>query len=432
MTTTTRRHFLQQTGTGALAMRWTTALHAAGANEKVVMALIGCGKRGRKFFDQVDFVCDPDRERLQNAAKKATLPSSHAVTDLRHLLDNQSIDAVIIATPDHWHAPAAIMACEAGKHVYVEKPCSHNFRESRLLLDAARHNKVVVQHGTQQRSSPFTMEAMQSLREGVIGEVLVAKAWNVQHRKNIGHQQPSAPPRGVDYDLWLGPAEYMPYQSNRFHYDWHWWHNFGTGGLGGDGPHELDYARWGLGVDTLPSKITAVGGKYFYDDDQQFPDTATCVFEYPGNGKVGNQKQLVFEMRLWSTNYPHNCDSGVEFYGTQGQMFFSKRGKLEVLDSRNQRTKTVKKKLVGEHIIAAHVENFRDAIRSGNRPNADIEEAHRTVALVHLANIAVRTGRELEMDPEQEQLLGDPEASKLLTRTYRQKGHWAIPKASGS
>ena len=243
---------------------------------------------------------------------------------------------VVVATPDHWHAPAAILACEAGKHVYVEKPQSHNLRESRLLLDAAQRNKVVVQHGTQSRSDPLVAGAVQMLREGVIGDVLVAKAWNVQQRGNIGHEQPSDPPAGLDYDMWVGPAEFVPFQKNRFHYQWHWWHNFGTGDIGNDGTHEIDYARWGLGVSGLPTTVTALGGKYFFDDDQEFPDTASCAFEWPGDGQAGSRRQLIFEMRLWSTNYPFNCDSGAEFYGTAGRMLLSKRGKVEVYGAREQ------------------------------------------------------------------------------------------------
>jgi predicted dehydrogenase len=346
---------------------------------------------------------------------------------MRKIFDNPEVQAVFIATPDHWHAPAAIMACEAGKHVYVEKPCSHNVRESRLLLDAARRNNVVVQHGTQQRSSSFMADAIQMLHEGIIGDVLVAKAWNIQRRGNIGHAAPSEPPPEIDYDMWVGPAEFMPFQSNRFHYSWHWWYNFGTGDLGNDGAHELDYARWGLGVDALPSKVSGIGGKYYFDDDQQFPDTATCVFEYPGDGHVGNRRQLIFEMRIWSKNYPYNVDSGAEFYGTQGKMFVSKRGKLQILDDQNQRIERQQRKGARSK---SHVEDFFDAIRSGRRPNADILEAHRSVTPIHLGNLAVRLGRSFEFDPEKEEITGDDEANRMLSRTYRKEGHWAIPRST--
>ena len=180
------------------------------ANEEVRVALIGCGIRGNAFRGRVVAVCDPDENRLARAIAANELSPGHAVTDLRRILDDKSIDAVVIATPDHWHAPAAILACQAGKHVYVEKPVSHNLRESQLLQQAAKEYGVVAQHGTQQRSRPFIREAIQSLHEGIIGEVLIAKAWNIQKRKNIGHHQPSNPPERVDYDTWVGPAEHMP------------------------------------------------------------------------------------------------------------------------------------------------------------------------------------------------------------------------------
>jgi len=423
----TRREFLATAAASAALIPASTRAVGRQAADDIRIGLIGCGQRGRHFFDRAAYVCDPDQNQLAIAAKQAGVDAAHAVTDLRRILDDKSIDAVVIAAPDHWHAPAAILACQAGKHVYVEKPCSHNFRESQLLLAAARKNNVVVQHGTQQRSRPFTIDAIAMLRDGVIGDVLMAKAWNVQERANIGRAQPSAPPAELDYDLYVGPAELTPFQSNCFHQTWRWWFNFGTGDLGNDGAHEFDYARWGLGVDELPTKITAVGGKYFYDDEQQFPDTATCVFEYPRAGRDGGSKQLIFEMRLWSRNYPHNCDSGVEFYGTGGTMMLSKRGKLLVFDENNKLKQAVRP---DKEEQLAHLENFLSAIRVGARPSADILEGHRSVALPHLANIAIRTGRSLQFDPRAERIVGDDEAQGLLTRKYRQEGHWAIPEGA--
>jgi predicted dehydrogenase len=422
-----RRAFLKYAGQAGLAAGMASTLRANPPTEKVVVGLIGCGGRAQRFLEYADFVCDPDTERLADTAKLAGIDSSRAVTDMRRLLDDSSIDAVVIATPDHWHAPAAILALDAGKHVYIEKPCSHNFRESQLLLDAARRSSRVVQHGTQQRSSQLMIDAVAMLREGTIGEVLVAKAWNVQLRPNIGHAQPTEPPSGLDYDLWVGPAEFVPFQPNRLHYNWHWWRQFGTGDVGNDGTHEIDLARWGLGVDTLPTKIAAVGGKYFHDDDQEFPDTATCVFEYPGSGAVGERRQLIFEMRIWSTNYPHNCDTGVEFIGTDGRMMISKRGKLEILGPRN---KVVAQERFELPKNMNHMDNFLDAVRTGRRPNAPIEEAHRSVALVHLANIALQTGRAIDFDPVGEKIRGDSDANRLLGRAYRQGGHWAIPQGA--
>ncbi|WP_425399434.1 Gfo/Idh/MocA family protein [Aeoliella sp.] len=417
-----RRHFLLSSAAavaaGAASRGWANA-----PSSEVRVGLVGCGVRGRAYHGRVVAVCDPDQQRLAAAAEACGVSGASAVTDFRRLLDDPNIDAVVIATPDHWHAPAAILACQAGKHVYVEKPCSHNLRESQLLLQAAETSGVVAQHGTQQRSREFTRDAIQRLHEGVIGEVLVAKAWNIQRRGSIGHQNPSTPPATIDYDTWVGPAEWMPYQANRLHSDWHWWWNFGTGDIGNDGAHELDYARWGLGVDSLPSRVNATGGKYFYDDDQQFPDTATCVFEYPGDNGA-KTKQLIFEMRLWSTNYPMNCDSGVEFYGTEGQMFLSKRGKLQILGAKNERIDAVK---VPRSTGFAHFDNFLDAVRGNAELAAPLIEAHRSIAPVHLANIALKTGRSIEFDPKAEQIVGDKEAAELLGRKYRDGGHWATP-----
>ena len=434
MTDSSRRSFLKHTAAasaGAAAWAWTGGINAAGANERLTVGVIGCGGRGAGLADafaaiaDVAYVCDPDESRRGRAREKVR--AKQAVTDLRRVLDDQSVDAVVVATPDHWHAPAAILACEAGKHVYVEKPQSHNLRESRLLLDAARRNQVVVQHGTQSRSNPLIAGAVQMLREGVIGDVLVAKAWNIQRRGSIGHEQPSEPPAGVDYDAWVGPAEFVPFQKNRFHYHWHWWYNFGTGDIGNDGTHEIDYARWGLGVEGLPATATGLGGKYFFDDDQEFPDTATCTFEWPGDGRIGSRRQLIFEMRLWDTCYPQNVDSGAEFYGTKGKLFVSKRGKLEVYGERNRRIDDAKPKEPPQ-LIANHQADFLGAIRTGRKPSADVAEGHDSVALVHLANVAVRLGRSLRLETGRETIAGDEEANALLSRKYREGGHWAIPK----
>ena len=426
----TRRTFLRRSGTAGLTIVAASAVRTFAANEQLAVGLIGCGGRGMSFHGTVAgvrYVCDPDRKRLAQAAERFGVPEDRAVTDLRRILDDKSVDCVFIATPDHWHAPAGIMACDAGKHAYVEKPCSHNVREGRLLVEAARRNDVVVQHGTQSRSSQFIANGIQMLREGIIGDVLVAKAWNIQRRRNIGHSQPTDPPPHVDYDLWVGPAEWEPYRENRFHYHWHWTYNFGGGGSGGDGPHEIDYARWGLGVERHPSRAAALGGIYYFDDDRDHCDTQMAVFEYPGEDPVGTRRQLIYEQRLWSTNYPHNVDSGAEFYGTEGMMFLSKRGKLEVLGERNRPIDNPQPKeppqLVGNHVL-----DFFDAIRTGRRPTADVEIGHLSATLGHLANIATRVRRTIHFDPATERIAGDDEASALLSRKYRQGGHWAIPK----
>ncbi|MBC8353160.1 MAG: Gfo/Idh/MocA family oxidoreductase [Planctomycetes bacterium] len=438
MSTSTRRSFLHETTVGvvgAATLACASPLRGAGANEEVTVGLIGCGGRGTYLggvFSSVNnvriaWVSDPDKSRLSSAAKGFNGQTPQVARDMREILDDEAVDAVIVATPDHWHSPAAILACDAGKHVYVEKPCSHNIREGRLLVEAARRNRRIVQHGTQVRSTQMMIDAMQMLREGAIGDVLVSKAWNIQRRGSIGHGQPSDPPSSLDYDQWLGPTPRIPYQSNRVHSGWHWWYAFGTGDMGNDGVHDIDYARWGLGVETHPDRIAGLGGKYFFDDDQEFPDTQQVTFEYSGDGNPGDKRMLIFEQRLWSTNYPFNVDSGVEFYGTKGKLFLSRRGKAQLLGERNARREL--KFGLQEQDAESHVANFIDAVRDGKTPNAEIQIGHLTSSLCHLGNIATRLGRSLEFNPKKEQFIDDDEANRLVSRTYR-ASHWAKPKGT--
>jgi predicted dehydrogenase len=430
--TADRRAFLSATSALAAAavMQAPRRAVAAGANDMLVVGLIGCGGRGTHdagLFKntpnvKVAYVADVDQQRLAEGAKNLGVESSRAVNDLRRILDDKSVDAVIVATPDHWHSPASILACDAGKHVYVEKPISHNVREGRLLAQASQRNKTHVQHGTQSRSTPMMIEAVQMLREGAIGEVLVAKCWNIQRRNGVGRGMDTDPPAGLDYDNWVGPALMIPYRSNRVHNRWTWWYHFGTGDMGNDGVHDIDYTRWGLGVETHPSKVSAVGGKFFLDDDQEFPDTQQVAVEYP-NAAGSHSKMLIYEQRLWSTNYPRNVDSGAEFYGTKGQMFLSRRGKMELMGERNKRIDVSIP--LSEQNDVLHVKNFCDAIRGGARLNADALIGHLSASLCHLGNVATRLGRSLQFNPESEQVLDDPAANALVRREYRQ--HWGAP-----
>ena len=435
MTVSTRRRFLAEATSAAAASTLLAgpSLGAAGANEKIVVGLIGHGNQGGNHLKvlqtqpnvEVAYVCDPDAERRQNALKVD--PDVKLVDDLRRILDDPGVDGVIIATPDHWHAPAALLALAAGKHVYVEKPCAHNIREAGLLRDAARRGKLKVQHGTQARSSRAFQQVMQKLRDGIIGEVLSAKAWNIQRRVDLGHCQPSPPPAVLDFDMWTGPAVKLPYQTNRSHYNWHWWFDYGAGGIGNDGIHHLDYARWGLGVQGLPTRVSAMAGKYFFDDDRQFPDTQQVAFEYADDGAPGGKKLLVYEQRLWSVTYPFNVDAGAEYYGTEGEMFLSSRGKIRILHKKNQR---VDWKPDGslKYEVADNEANWFDCIRNGGTPNANMEVAYRTASAVHLGNIASRVGRELVYDGAAQKIVDDAEANSLITRKYRAGGYWAIPK----
>ena len=432
-----RRAFLKLSSAAIAAAGTLQAASAAGAksaNDKLLVGLVGCGGRGthdaKLFKDtpnvEVAYVCDVDDGRREAAAKSLGVPASKAVSDMRRILDDKTVDIVLVTTPDHWHSPASILACDAGKHVYVEKPISHNVREGRLLVEASQRNKTLVQHGTQSRSTPMMIEAVKLLRSGIIGDVLVAKCWNIQRRGSIGRGQDTQPPAGFDYDNWVGPATMIPYRTNRVHSRWTWWYHFGTGDMGNDGVHDIDYTRWGLGVETHPTKVAAIGGKFMFDDDMEFPDTQQVTFEYPGDGKPGSRRMLIYEQRLWSTNYPHNTDSGAEFYGTKGQMFLSRRGKIEVLSERNQPVDT--KVTPGGQNDVLHVQNLCDAIRGSAKLNADALTGHLSTSLCHLGNIATRLGRSLEFDPQAEKIVGDEEANALVRREYRE--HWGTPRGA--
>ena len=433
MQESSRRSFLKHAGAAAAAASIASSpkiARARNANQRIVVGVIGCGGRGihlgRICGGQPDaivaYVCDPDKNRARRA-KEAT-KADHAVADMRRIFDDKSVDAVLIASCDHWHAPAAILACKAGKHVYVEKPCSHNLREGRMMIDAARKHKVVVQHGTQSRSSQSKKTAVAMLRQGAIGEVLVAKHVNSQKRANIGHKKPSKPPGHLDYDLWVGPAEWRQYQSNYVHYSWHWFYNFGTGDIGNDGVHGIDVARWGLGVKTHPSFVTGYGSKLFFDDDQEFPDTYAVVFEYPGDGKVGRKRLLIHEQRIWSP-YRQDADgNSTFFYGTKGMMAIGRD--IQIFGPNNKLLREMKHSSDG----GAHQRDFLDAMKDRTRrPNAEIQIGHLSSSLCHLGNIVARTGRAIRFDPKTEQILADKEAAGLPGRKYR-PGHWAVPSAS--
>ncbi len=415
---------------GAIATSSTSAARPIGANGRLTVAVIGCGQMGTSHVrtlagrEDIDlaYTCDIDEARAGKAADRAKSAGKapRVVQDLRRVLDDTAVDAVWIATPDHWHGPAAILACLAGKHVYVEKPCSHNIREGRLMVEAARKHSRVMQVGMQSRSSPTIREAIQLLRDGAIGDVLVAKAWNSQKRKEIGHASPVEPPPGLDYDLWIGPAPMVPYQSNRLHYNWHWWFAFGSGDMGNDGVHELDIARWGLGVEAPPFTVTALGGKYAFDDDQEFPDTQYVAFEFPGDGRVGQKRQLIYEQRIWSPYPEQGFENGNAFYGTKGMMLLSKGDGWSIPGGRSRK---------GAASVPENHQDFLDSIREGRRSSADIEIGHSSASLAHLGNIATRVGRTLHYEPQFEQIPSDPEANRLVRRDYRD-GHWAIPRGA--
>lgn len=431
---TSRRTFLKQAGAGSLALAAVQQSRAnADDNDRLQVALIGAGGMGsnhlrylsaRKDIDLVS-VCDVDQNRLATAVKLVESTSGKApqgIGDLRRILDDKQVDAVFIATPDHWHGPASILALDAGKHVYVEKTCCHNIREGRLMREAVERSGKILQVGTQSRSTACVQEGIQHLRDGKIGEILVSKAWNSQRRSTIGKTQPSDPPDQLDFDSWVGPAPLVPYRSNLLHGVWRWWYDFGCGDIGNDGVHDIDVACWGLGVEGHPSTVTCLGGKYFFDDDQQFPDTQYAIFDYAAD-KSGKKKQLVFEQRIWSPYVQDGYENGAAFYGTEGVLIMGHTVGWKLYGPKN--------KLLAEQSgpadLVAHHQNFFDCIRGqATKPNADIHAGFQSATLVHLANIAARVGRVLHFDPSHEEIVGDDEANKLVGRAYRD--HWGTPK----
>ncbi len=400
------------------------------ANDKVDIGMIGLGGRGRGLLGtfgslpdvNIAYLCDPDQASLERASQvldRVGKPKPKSTNDMRNVFDVQDVDAVVIATPDHWHAPATILACDAGKDVYVEKPASHNIREGRLMVDAARRNSRIVQVGTQARSRPSTLRAIEIAKSGDLGEVLMAKAWNVQMRDDIGHKENSPVPEGVDYDSWLGPAPWIPFNENRFHYKWHWHWHFGTGDAGNDGAHQLDIARWALGVD-YPQTASGMGGKLYFDDDQQTPDTMNVTFR---SGK----KAVLWEMRIWNPYGLEDQANGVAVYGSDatiqigrwnrrwGYKLYDPQGKLVEHNDDDDESDD-------------HMRNFVECVRSRQLPNADISIGHLSALYCHLANIVARTGRNLNLDQETERLIGDPHANLYVKRKYRI--HWSTPQGA--
>ncbi len=419
-----RRVFVGAATAGLLAGQ----RRAFAANDQANIAVIGVGGRGRSLLGnllsldgaKVTHICDTDTasiERAQALIQKANAAAPKVFGDMRDVLADPSVDAVVVATPDHWHGPATILACNAGKDVYVEKPASHNIREGRLMVDAARHNKRIVQVGTQSRSRPSTVRAIEFVKSGKIGQVLCAKAWNIQLRDNIGHKEDGPVPDGVDYDTWLGPAPWIPFNENRFHYKWHWHWHFGTGDAGNDGAHQMDIARWALG-ESFPTSASGMGRKLFFDDDQQTPDTMNITFDY-------KDKSLIWEMRIWNPYGMEGIDNGVGVYGTEGAVHIGRWNRVwgyKVFDAKGKELSFDKETSPTE----GHMENFLASIRSRKLPHADIGEGHLSAIHCHLANIVSRVNRTVSFDAENEVIKNDPEANLYVKRRYRT--HWATPK----
>jgi predicted dehydrogenase len=416
MSSLDRRDFLHASAASVASL---SALTAAGAadkpNEKITLAVMGVRGRGRDLIRgfsaldnvEISYICDPDESMLANALKTVNPRQKRepkTEKDVRKILEDKDVTALVVAAPDHWHALATVWACQAKKHVYCEKPASHNLVEGRRMVEAARKYERVVQIGTQRRSGAQWASAREFVRAGKLGKVPFARTCIAGNRKSIGKKADGTAPAGVDYGLWLGPAPERPFNPNRFHYNWHWFWDYGTGEIGNNGIHCLDMVRFLLDLDA-PERITAGGGKYFYDDDQQTPDTMLVTFDFPSKTSV------LWEHRLWSKTSFEGEHFGIVLYGEKGTMVLGAKGW------------TVKDGVEGSDKASdeqgPHLRNFLDCVRTGKRPNADVEEGHKSTRLCHLGNIAYRVGRVIHFDATHETLKNDAEANQLLGRSYR-------------
>lgn len=359
---------------------------------------------------EVVYVCDVDENRMESAIRVCTESFSatpRGVKDFRTILEDPTIDALVCAAPNHWHGPASIMACKAGKHVYVEKPCSHNPQEGEWMIEAAKKHALCVQMGTQRRSSPGTQEAMAKLHAGAIGKVFLARCFYNSLRGSIGTAEDSDPPNRMDYELWQGPAPRRPYRSNVVHYNWHWFWHWGGGELANNGVHGLDLCRWGLQVD-YPTRTVSSGGRYWYDDDQETPDTQTACFEFASGQQI-----------TWNALSCNRHGEGFFscFYGDGGTLELDGDGRYRVFDRNDKMIEEGGDRSGGQ---VEHLANFIDCIRRNDPSglNQPILEAHKSTLLCHLGNIAQRTGRTVNTDPTNGHILNDDQQADLWSREY--------------
>ncbi len=444
MPETTRRGFVKGSAASLVAMGFASSVSAdkspPSPNDKIQVGMVGAAGRAgsllRMFAAREDVeivgIADIDQGRLASGVAhvekvKGRRPAGHG--DFRRLTDNQQIDVIVVGTPDHWHAIPTIMACQAGKDVYVEKPDGHNMVEGQRMVQAMRKHKRIVQLGTQARSTPAHRESMQYVRSGRLGRVLVAKAWESAKQGPIGHPSDSQPPPGVDYDMWLGPAPQRPFNVRRFHGSWRWFFDYGTGDLGNDGVHRIDVARWALAtaveaetgktMSALPRKVSAIGGKWYFDDIQEWPDTLQVNYEYSVEGAAG--RILTYEMRIWAPYPILGLPEGSALFGDQGYIVMGHdRWSAHAPDG---------ERLAGgraDNGGAEHVANFLDCVRTRQRAAADLDTVgHPSSVMCHAGNIAWRTGEQLTLDPETE-LFDKTAANDLRTRPVYRKP-WELP-----
>jgi predicted dehydrogenase len=361
---------------------------------------------------RVAALCDVDESQFAGVARDVEARQQHSpmlATDFRRLLEDPALDAVVIATPDHWHAPLLIASCQAEKDIYLEVPVSHSLDEGAAMRKAVAKSRRVVQAGLQQRSGEHFRTAVEYLRSGKLGMVHMAKAWTVHQRRSIGIRKPGEAPAGVDYDMWLGPAAPRAFHPNRFHHNWHWFWDYGSGELGNWGVHLLDVARWGLDVE-FPTQVSAVGGKHHFRDDQQTPDTLAVTYGF-------RDKIITWEHRLWSPHGQEGRSAAVAFCGERGTLIVD-RGGWKVYGQKDSASSTC------SDLLQPHLRNFIDCVKSRAEPTCPLDIGETTSALCHFGNLAYRLGRSLEVNPQTPYQLTDP-AAKQLTMIERREP-WGI------
>lgn len=441
----TRRTFLKTASLGAVAAVAAPVLHAgtvpapeviqkkskaaAPASDRIRIAVLGVNGRGMSHIAEImrlaesegvelATICDPDMDVLQEKAKQIQEKYGKTVAteqDFRKVYEDPNIHAVTLATPNHWHALQTIWACQAGKDVYVEKPATHNIYEGKKVIEAAYKYNRIVQHGVQLRSSLAIREAVKHLEDGLIGRVYMSRGLVFRSRPDIGIQGISPKPAGLNYDLWCGPAPMVPFTRDLVHYNWHWHWNYGNGDVGNQGIHETDLCMWGLGVTKLPNRITAMGGKFLWNDTKECPEILTSVYHYPEENKI-----IQFEVRHWYTNNEDGAGVGNIFYGDKGYMVIKNYGTYETyLGARKEKGPSRSEQ--GE--LTLHFKNWFDAIKARDMSiqNGPVQTGHLASALAHLGNISYRLGRQLEFDPVAERFIGEgeSEANAMLSRDYR-------------
>jgi len=403
-----------------------------GANERIKVGIMGVHARGLALADnyarqkncEIIYICDVDSQSMNkciDTVEKIQNSRPKAIPDFRKALEDKLLDVMVIATPDHWHAPAAILACKAGKHVYVEKPCSHNPHEGEMLVAASRKYNRKVQMGSQRRSWPNIIAAMKELQEGIIGRAYYAKGWYTNNRESIGTGKKVPVPSTLDYDLWQGPAPREPYRDNILPYNWHWFWNWGTGEAGNNGTHMVDLMRWGLGVE-YPSSVRSSGGRYRYQDDWQTPDTQVITWEFPNN------TLMEWEGRSCNGRTIEDSTVGAAFYGEKGTLVIGGGNSYKIYDLKNKLIKDVKTEITidphnlvnpSQALDALHIQNFFDGIRKGTPLNAEILKGYQSTLLGQLGNIAVRSGNiSLKTDEKNGHITNNKEAEGYWKREY--------------